>query len=61
MAPGGSAYWTASFQVSAQGISTFGVYGVTAQLQDLSADVLSSDQTLLPFWPGQQAAGLPAR
>ena len=31
---------------------------MTAQLQDLSADVLSSDQTLLPFWPGQQAAGL---
>jgi Family of unknown function (DUF6049) len=56
--PGGSASWTASFQVSTQGISTFGVYGVTAQLQDMSGGVLSSDQTLLPFWPGQQTAGL---
>ena len=57
MAPGGSASWTASFQVSTQGISAFGVYGVTAQLQDLSSDdVFSSDQTLLPFWPGQRAA-----
>ncbi len=59
VAPGGSASWTASFQVSTQGISAFGVYGVTAQLQDLSSDdVFSSDQTLLPFWPGQRAAGL---
>jgi Family of unknown function (DUF6049) len=58
VAPGGSASWTASFQVSTQGISTFGVYGVTAQLQDMSGDVLSSDQTLLPFWPGQRTAGL---
>ena len=57
--PGGSASWTASFQVSTQGMSAFGVYGVTAQLQDLSAgEVFSSDQTLLPFWPGQRAAGL---
>ena len=59
VAPGGSASWTASFQVSTQGISAFGVYGVTAQLQDLSSGVVfSSDQTLLPFWPGQQSAGL---
>jgi hypothetical protein len=57
--PGGSVSWTASFQVSTQGMSAFGVYGVTAQLQDLSAgEVFSSDQTLLPFWPGQRAAGL---
>jgi hypothetical protein len=58
VAPGRSAYWTASFQVSAQGISAFGVYPVAAQLQDLAGDVVSSDQTLLPFWPGQQQAGL---
>jgi len=57
--PGGSTYWTASFQVSTQGISTFGVYPVTAQLQGtFSANVLAADQTLLPFWPGQQQAGL---
>ncbi len=59
VAPGGSAHWTASFQVSAQGISTFGVYPVTAQLQEtLGVNMLAADQTLLPFWPGQQQAGL---
>ncbi len=60
VAPGGSASWTASFQANTQGISAFGVYGVTAQLQDVSApgEVSSSDQTLLPFWPGQKSAGL---
>ncbi len=56
--PGSTASWTASFQVSAHGISGFGVYPVTAQLQDLAGGVFTSDQTLLPFWPGQQAAGL---
>ena len=56
--PGGTAYWTASFQVSTQGISAFGVYPVTAQLQDSAGVALSADQTLLPFWPGQQLAGL---
>ena len=34
------------------------MYAVTAQLQDLAGDVISSDQTLLPFWPGSRAAGL---
>ncbi len=56
--PGGTAYWTASFQVSTQGISAFGVYPVTAQLQNSAGVALSADQTLLPFWPGQQLAGL---
>jgi len=58
VAPGRTASWTASFQVSAQGISSFGVYPVTAQLQDLSGTVISSEQTLLPFWPGSRTAGL---
>jgi hypothetical protein len=58
VAPGRTASWTASFQVSTQGISSFGVYPVTAQLQDPSGDVISSEQTLLPFWPGSRAAGL---
>ena len=31
---------------------------VTAELIDTNDDLLSSDPTLLPFWPGQQAAGL---
>ena len=58
VAPGATASWTASFRASTQGISSFGVYAVTAQLQDPSDGVISSDQTLLPFWPGSRSAGL---
>ena len=60
LGPGASASWSASFQVSTQGISSFGVYPVTARLQDLSGGLSVSDQTLLPFWPGSRTAG-PAR
>jgi hypothetical protein len=56
--PGATAHWHASFQVDAVGMAQFGVYPVTAQLGDTAGDVLGMDQTLLPFWPGQQAAGL---
>jgi hypothetical protein len=58
VAPGGTVAWSTSFRPGSYGISEFGVYPVTAQLQDLSGDVISSGQTLLPFWPGQRAAGL---
>ena len=58
LAPGARASWTASFRAATQGISSFGVYAVTAQLQDPSGGVISSDQTLLPFWPGSRSAGL---
>ncbi len=55
--PGATVGWTASFQVSAQGISSFGVYPVAVQLVDnFYGDLLASAQTLLPFWPGQQTA-----
>jgi hypothetical protein len=56
--PGTTAEWHASFEVANVGIAEFGVYPVTAQLADPAGDVLATDQTLLPFWPGQQAAGL---
>jgi hypothetical protein len=57
--PGGTARWSASFGVSVVGMSEFGVYPVVAQVQDeLAGSVLTSAQTLLPFWPGQRAAGL---
>jgi Family of unknown function (DUF6049) len=57
--PGATAGWHASFTVNSAGFSGFGVYPLTVQLQDQAGDVLASDQTLLPFWPGsQQAAGL---
>jgi len=59
--PGATARWSASFGVNAVGMSEFGVYPVLAQLQlvdDIAGGVLTSAQTLLPFWPGQRAAGL---
>jgi Family of unknown function (DUF6049) len=56
--PGETVKWRASFQVNTVGMTQFGVYPVTAQLTDTAGDVLGADQTLLPFWPGQQAAGL---
>ena len=56
--PGATVQWHASFQVNTVGMDQFGVYPVSAQLGDGEGDVLGVDQTLLPFWPGQQAAGL---
>jgi hypothetical protein len=56
--PGATVSWRASFGVSSVGMSEFGVYPVAAQLGDSAGNVLTSAQTLLPFWPGQRAAGL---
>ncbi|HJY62218.1 MAG TPA: DUF6049 family protein, partial [Streptosporangiaceae bacterium] len=56
--PGATVQWHASFQVNTVGMDQFGVYPVSAQLSDGQGGVLGVDQTLLPFWPGQQAAGL---
>jgi Family of unknown function (DUF6049) len=56
--PGATVQWHASFQVDTVGMDQFGVYPVSAQLVDGGGGVLGVDQTLLPFWPGQQAAGL---
>jgi len=63
LAPGATVPWSASFPVSAEGIAAFGVYPVTAQLQAVATfGVLSSDHTLLPYWPASQAAaGLESR
>jgi hypothetical protein len=63
LAPGATISWSASFGVSDEGISTFGVYPVAAQLQAVATlGVLSSDHTLLPYWPASQAAaGLQSR
>ena len=58
LAPGATARWSASFRADTQGIASFGVYGVTAQLQDVSGNMISSEQTLLPFWPGSRVAEL---
>ena len=55
LAPETTVQWHASFKVTAAGISTFGVYPVTAQVSDPAGNVLASDQTLLPFWSGRQA------
>jgi len=56
--PSATAQWHASFDVNSVGINEFGVYPVSAELTDQAGDVLGTDQTLLPFWPGKQAAGL---
>ncbi len=56
--PGGTAEWHASFNVTSASIGEFGVYPLEAQVSDAAAGVLASDQTLLPFWSGRQAAGL---
>jgi Family of unknown function (DUF6049) len=56
--PGATVAWHASFQVNTVGMAEFGVYPVTAELADQFGYPVASDQTLLPFWPGQQAAGL---
>jgi uncharacterized protein DUF6049 len=56
--PGATVGWHASFQVNSVGSTEFGVYPVTAELTDQFGDAVASDQTLLPFWPGRQAAGL---
>ncbi len=56
--PGATVAWRASFQVNSVGMAEFGVYPVTAELADQFGYPVASDQTLLPFWPGQQAAGL---
>jgi Family of unknown function (DUF6049) len=58
MRPGATVAWHASFQVNSVGMAEFGVYPVTAELADQFGYPVASDQTLLPFWPGQQAAGL---
>lgn len=56
VAPGATAAWRASFGVSAVGMSQFGVYPLTVQLDDIAGGVLASTQTLLPYWPGSHAA-----
>jgi hypothetical protein len=63
MSPGATVSWSTSFQVSTEGISTFGVYPVTAELQAVATlGLLSADRTLLPYWPSSQtAAGLQSR
>ncbi len=58
LAPETTVQWHASFNVTTAGITTFGVYPVAAQVSDTAGNVLASDQTLLPFWSGRQAAGL---
>jgi hypothetical protein len=58
LAPETTVQWHASFSVTTAGITTFGVYPVAAQVSDTVGNVLASDQTLLPFWSGRQAAGL---
>jgi Family of unknown function (DUF6049) len=55
---GGTAAWHAEFTAASAGMSVFGVYPLVAQLTTQADDTaLSTDRTLLPFWPGS-AAGI---
>jgi Family of unknown function (DUF6049) len=56
--PGATASWRASFRVSDSGITGFGVYPLAAGVTGTAGTILASDRTLLPLWPGAQAAGL---
>jgi hypothetical protein len=58
LGPGATARWSVSFKISDAGITGFGVYPVTASAVDAAGGLLASDRTLLPFWPGPQAADL---
>jgi Family of unknown function (DUF6049) len=58
LTPGATVEWHASFQVDNVGMTQFGVYPVSAEVEDGEGDVLAADRTLLPFWSGRQAAGL---
>ena len=53
--PHGTEPWTMTFDVTQAGMHTFGVYPLAAQLSSAGAE-LDVARTLLPFWPGKQAA-----
>jgi hypothetical protein len=53
--PHGTEPWTMTFDVTQAGMSKFGVYPLAAQLSSAGAE-LDVARTLLPFWPGKQAA-----
>lgn len=48
--------WSVSFPASAVGYDTFGVYPLEAVAYDAYGDQIATDPTLLPFWPGGNAA-----
>jgi hypothetical protein len=48
--------WSVSFPASAAGYAQFGVYPLAAVLDDSSLTPLSTDRTLLPYWPNSSAA-----
>jgi hypothetical protein len=55
VSPHGTEQWTLTLDVTQVGMHTFGVYPLAAQLSRAGA-VLDVARTLLPFWPGKQAA-----
>jgi hypothetical protein len=51
--PGGTASWRVEFTAADAGMTTFGVYGLEAELINPSGTILANSQELLPFWqPG---------
>ncbi len=55
---GSTMTWTASFQVSSAGYTSFGVYPLVAQAQN-GYVLQASSRTFLPYWPDPSASTSP--
>ncbi len=56
LAPGASADWTIRVRASALGLTTFGVYPLAAQAQNVSGTALATTTTYLPYEPARRGA-----
>jgi Family of unknown function (DUF6049) len=52
LAPGATATWSVRLRPGELPMSQFGVYPLAAQAQNSGGDVLISNETFLPYWPG---------
>ncbi len=54
LAPGATAAWSVTLQPSQLSMTQFGVYPLAAQADSSSGDVLTVNETFLPYWPGSK-------
>jgi Family of unknown function (DUF6049) len=52
LAPGATAAWSVTLQPGQLPMSQFGVYPLAAQADDSGGNVLTANDTFLPYWPG---------
>ncbi len=57
--PGGTARWQVSLPVNDLGLTSFGVYPLAAEADDVTGTLLDTDRSFLPFWPGGSPSLLP--